>query len=111
MTPYIITILFASIIFLLLIDNGRKLKLRIKSRSGGEPFTVEKKVTSKGNSFLDWFYYDSDGKSIEDENLKKMIFEAFADEDWYGAYEFYTKAESKGKSDSKVINKPREVIQ
>jgi len=94
MTPYIIAILFATIIFLLVLGGGKKLRLKIKSIKGGEPFTVEKKGSSKGNNFLDWFYYDADGKSIEDENLKKMIFEAFSDEDWYGAYEFYTKADS-----------------
>ena len=95
MTPYIITILFGIIISLLILGGGKKLKLKIKSVKDGESFTVEKKESAKGNVFLDWFYYDANGKSIEDENLKKMIFEAFSDEDWYGAYEFYTKAESK----------------
>jgi hypothetical protein len=104
MIPYIITILFATIIFLLVIGGGKKLRLKVKSASGGKPFTAEKKGTSKGNYFLDWFYYDSDGKSIEDENLKKIIFEAFSDEDWYGAYEFYTKADS----NITVTTKPKE---
>lgn len=95
MEPYIITFLFTMIIVLLIIGGKNKLILKIKSITSGETFTVEKKKKSNGNSFIDWFYFDEDGKSIKDENLKKMIFEAFCEEDWYGDYEFYTKAESK----------------
>ena len=104
MTPYILTILFAAFVTVIFIGGGKKLKLKVKSIGSKETFTAEKKGTSRGNTFLDWFYYDSDGKSIEDENLKKMIFEAFSDEDWYGDYEFYTKA----KGVVKPINEPTE---
>lgn len=92
---YIIAALFLTILGVLFLGGDHKLKLKVRSVSNDESFIVEKKNEANGNSFLDWFYYDENGNKIEDENLKKMIFEAFSDEDWYGDYEFYTKANTK----------------
>lgn len=91
----IFLLLFAGLVSILVFAGKGKLKLKIKSLKSGESFTAEKKVSLKGNRFLDWFYYDEDGKSIEDETLKLEIFEAFGNEDWYGDYKFYTNAETK----------------
>lgn len=93
MEYYIITILFISLLFISLFYSGKKLRLKIKS-IGGKTYTAEKKDKKMGNSFLDWFYYDEGGNDIEDDNLKKLIFSSFGGEDWYGAYEFYTKADT-----------------
>lgn len=87
---YIIAGLFALTIGVLLLGGNHNLKLRVKSLQTKEVYTAEKKNSANGNSFLDWFYYDEKGNQIKDENLKKMIFEAFSNEDWYGDYEFYT---------------------
>ncbi len=76
-----------------MIGGNKKLRLKIKSSSNGEIYIAEKKDKTRGVNFLDWFYFDSNGKSIEDEKLKMIIFEAFGEEDWYGAYEFYVKSE------------------
>lgn len=92
----IFLLLFAGLISTLVFGgNTKKLKLKIKSIKSGEDFIAEKKESVKGNKFLDWFYYDEDGKSIEDESLKLEIFEAFGNEDWYGDYKFYTNAKTK----------------
>ena len=101
MTPYIIGFLFIALIALLVIGGDKKLRLKIKSKNGGN-FIAEKKDDSRGNAFLDWFYYDENGKSSEDEKVKMMIFEAFGDEDWYGDYEFYTKATSEVKENDRT---------
>jgi hypothetical protein len=90
MISYIIAGLFITLIVVLVIGGDHNLRLRVKSTDTKETYTAEKKKDARGNSFLDWFYYDEEGENIEDENLKKMIFEAFSDEDWYGDYEFYT---------------------
>ena len=94
---YIIVFLLlgAALVSVLVLTNKVTLKIKIKSINSGEDFTAEKKNSVKGNKFLDWFYYDEDGKSIEDDALKLKIFEAFGNEDWYGDYEFYTNAQTK----------------
>jgi len=92
MESYIFIILFTALIAILIIGGGKKLRIKIKSSSGGY-FIAEKKDKSRGKNFLDWFYYDCNGKAIEDEKLKMMLFEAFSEEDWYGDYEFYIKSD------------------
>ena len=96
----IFLVLFAILVSILIFGNdNQRLSVNVKSLKSGENFIVEKRVNSKGNEFLDWFYYDENGNKIEDEKLKLMIFEAFGDEDWYGDYEFYTNAETKEEKD------------
>lgn len=93
-TTYIIVSISFALIGILLLNGTYKLKLNVKNLNTKESFIVEKKTSSTGNNFLDWFYYDEKGIEIKDETLKKLIFEAFSEEDWYGDYEFYTKAKS-----------------
>lgn len=95
MIVFLISITLIVLIFIF--GGSRKLKLKVKSINSGETFTVERKDKSRGNEFLDWFYYDEGGNLIEDENLKKSIFEAFSDEDWYADYEFYTNVKNQTK--------------
>lgn len=92
---YIIASLFLALIAILFLGGKYTLTLKVKNSTNNESFVVEKKTNASGNNFLDWFYYDENGKEIKDENIKMMIFEAFSEEDWYGDYEFYTKVENK----------------
>lgn len=103
MVSYIIGGLFITTLAILWVSGNHKLRIKVKSIEDEETYIAEKKKDVRGNNFLDWFYYDEDGESIKDENLKKMIFEAFSDEDWYGAYEFYTKT-----SEAKKVEKTEE---
>lgn len=93
MESYIFIGLFTLFLIVLFIGGNSRLKVKIKSISSGEIYFAEKKSKTRGNNFLDWFYFDSKGNKIENEKLKQLIFEAFGNEDWYGDYEFYIKSD------------------
>jgi hypothetical protein len=87
-TLYVIGFLVLFFGMIMVFMSGDKdILVKIKAKSG-KIYTAKKNKKSKNHNFLDWWYYDENGKDIEDEELKKLIYEAFYDEDWYGDYEF-----------------------
>ena len=88
-TYYFIVFLVLFFGFMMVLVSGNKdILVKIKSLKNGKIYTAKKDKKSKTQTFLDWFYFDEDGNEIENNDLKKLIFEAFYDEDWYGEYDF-----------------------
>lgn len=65
------------------------LELILKSKGNRSDYVVIRKNHRRGYKLSDWEYYESDMTPIIDERLKRIIFNTFVNEDWYGDYVFY----------------------
>ena len=85
----LLLVAFGTLILKLIFSGKKNVSLEIKSTSDGKTYVANRKDKVRGNNLLDWIFKDEGGNEIEDEELKKLLFEAFSDEDWHGDYDFY----------------------
>lgn len=70
-------------------NNMKSLVLVVESRGGNGDYLAMRKTRKRGYQVNDWNYYDKEGEEITDERLKNIIFDSFANEDWYSDIPFY----------------------
>lgn len=118
---FLLGALFAILMLFNNINNDLIIKIKSKhtiSHSEDKYYIAKRKSDKKGYFINDWLYYKNTGELIKNRELKKLLYNSFKNEDWYGDYQFYVDDESeyiktisldKIKKEVKVVNSVKEM--
>jgi uncharacterized membrane protein YgcG len=85
----LLAVLVVGALFLTMGKTEKGLTVRVKSKSRNTNYKAVRKPGMTGRLANHWDYYDEDDTLIEDLILIDLLFDAFAEEDWYGDYDYY----------------------